>query len=111
MTETAAVQASPELSQNKAPDAPVFLKSKDLGSDDFLKLLTVQLTNQDPWNPIENTDFIAQMASFTSLANSSEQLKIGNNHLDVLKDIKQMLQTQNKQLQGFIKSQASSNKV
>ena len=41
--------------------------SKSLGVDDFLKLLTVQFTSQDPMKPMEDTQFISQMASFTSL--------------------------------------------
>ena len=38
-----------------------------LDVDDFLKLLTVQLQTQDPMKPMEDTQFVAQMASFTSL--------------------------------------------
>ncbi len=45
---------------------------KSLGSEDFLKLLTVQLSNQDPLNPMEDTEFISQMANFTSLQQMSE---------------------------------------
>jgi len=38
-----------------------------LDQDDFIKLLLTQLQNQDPLSPMEDTDFIAQMAQFTSL--------------------------------------------
>lgn len=38
-----------------------------LGKDAFLRLLTTQLRYQDPLKPIEDQDFIAQMAQFTAL--------------------------------------------
>ncbi len=41
--------------------------AKSLGKDDFLRLLVKQLQYQDPLNPVENTDFTAQLAQFTSL--------------------------------------------
>ncbi len=42
-----------------------------LGSDDFMKLLSVQFQQQDPMKPMEDTAFIAQMAQFSALQQSS----------------------------------------
>lgn len=41
--------------------------SGSLGKDDFLKILMTQLQNQDPMNPMQDKDFVAQMATFSSL--------------------------------------------
>jgi len=57
---TTAAQAASNSNQATAA-------SKEIGKTEFLQLLVTQLKNQDPMNPIDNEQFIAQMASFSSL--------------------------------------------
>ena len=48
-------------------------KHKDtLGQSDFPKLMTTQLQNQDPFAPMENAEFIAQMAQFSTVTGITE---------------------------------------
>jgi flagellar basal-body rod modification protein FlgD len=47
--------------------APKSLTDKTVTQDDFLKLLIVQLQNQDPLQPMDNQEFAAQLAQFNSL--------------------------------------------
>ena len=47
-----------------------------LGSDVFLRLLVTQLQSQDPTNPVQNEDFVAQLAQFTTLEQATSTNKL-----------------------------------
>jgi flagellar basal-body rod modification protein FlgD len=53
----------------------------ELGKDEFLKILLTQLTNQDPMEPMNDREFVAQMAQFSALEQmtnmASEFQKLG----------------------------------
>ena len=56
----------------------VKMETKPAGSmdqSDFLRLMTTQLSTQDPFNPVDNTQMVAQMAQFSQLAGISEMNK------------------------------------
>lgn len=54
--------------------------NKSMGKDDFLKLLVAQMQAQDPLDPMESTDFSAQLAQFSAL----EQMQNVNKNLESL---------------------------
>ena len=56
--------------------------NNDMDRDAFLRLLTIQLSHQDPLSPMKNTEFIAQMAQFTAL----EQMKNVSEAVGQLRD-------------------------
>ncbi|HEV2600234.1 flagellar hook assembly protein FlgD [Sphingopyxis sp.] len=53
---------------------PVFQPKggKQMDQSDFMRLMTAQLSQQDPFNPVDNQQMVAQMAQFSSLAGISE---------------------------------------
>jgi flagellar basal-body rod modification protein FlgD len=72
-----------------------------MGQEAFLKLLVAQLKNQDPLNPEKNSDFVAQLAQFSSLEQS-----IGiNDRLDQLSLQNQGMQ--NSEIVGMVGKQAT----
>ncbi len=58
---------SPDPTKTSGGDGSSRIPQTTLGQDDFLKLLVAQLGAQDPLNPMKDTDFVAQMAQFSSL--------------------------------------------
>src|SRR5437762_8188561 len=64
--------ATTSISAVSAPSAQPLLPTaiKTLNQDDFLKLLVVQMKSQDPLNPKQDTEFIAQMTQFSALEQS-----------------------------------------
>ena len=67
MAEIDNTQLYTSLGLNKAPAADAKDKN-DLGQAEFLELMTAQLKYQDPLEPMENGDFIAQMAQFGTVS-------------------------------------------
>ncbi len=80
---TNAIDSSLFLSNYKPPERQT--GDQILGKDDFLKILLVQLQNQDPLNPLEDKEFISQMANFSTL----EQMT------NLTKEMEQFIQLQN----------------
>jgi flagellar basal-body rod modification protein FlgD len=54
-------------SKNSNSTDAVTNATQTLGQADFLQLLVTELQNQDPLDPVDNKDFIADMAQFSSL--------------------------------------------
>ena len=61
-----------KLGINQAKQTEELGAKQTLGQQDFLKLMTTQLQNQDPFAPMENGDFIAQMAQFSTVSGIKE---------------------------------------
>jgi flagellar basal-body rod modification protein FlgD len=67
---TSATSAAASASTDSASND----KTRQLGKQDFLKLLMAQLQNQDPLKPMDDTQMIAQMAQFSALE-ATQQLQ------------------------------------
>lgn len=62
------IRPATDLPPGLAQSAPQTRAPGALGQQDFLTLLTTQMRNQDPLNPMQNTEFLGQMAQFSTVA-------------------------------------------
>jgi len=66
---TVAQKADAYISENAYGERVV---NNELGRDAFLQLLVLQMQNQDPLEPVDNTEMIAQLAQFSALEQMTE---------------------------------------
>lgn len=76
-----------------------------LGKDDFLKILMVQLQNQDPSSPMEDKEFISQMATFSTLE------QITNMNSSIIRLVESQEQNQLISYSQFIGKEVSYHKI
>jgi flagellar basal-body rod modification protein FlgD len=60
------------VNTHNLPVLPNGTAQRQLNQTDFLRLMTAQLKEQDPFNPVDNQAMVAQMAQFSSVAGISE---------------------------------------
>lgn len=67
MADVTSVGQSQQVLDQYAQSEKQTEKSNELGKNDFLKLLVAQMNNQNPLEPQDNTEFVAQLAQFSSV--------------------------------------------
>jgi flagellar basal-body rod modification protein FlgD len=77
------------ISSTAAAGSGAISQSASIGIQDFLKILTAQLNNQDPLKPVDNQEFVAQIAQFATL----EQSRQLNQKIDSLLSVQSSVQS------------------
>jgi len=72
MTLSAITQLQNATANSRTESATSGRGLESLGQADFLQLMTTQLQQQDPFAPVDNTQMLAQMAQFSSLATMTD---------------------------------------
>ena len=70
------------INSDLTPANPARIPVQTLGQQDFIKILVTQLTSQDPLNPQKDSEFIGQMAQFSTLE-SNKAMKDGIDSLQL----------------------------
>jgi flagellar basal-body rod modification protein FlgD len=87
---------TPYLNHTAASNQVTETVKNNLGKDDFLKLLIAQLKYQDPMSPMQDSDFVAQLAQFSSLEQQSNMAAA----IEALKEHMVILNSQSLLTQG-----------
>lgn len=77
------------ITSTAAVGASTASQSANIGIEDFLKILTAQLNSQDPLKPVDNQEFVAQIAQFASL----EQGRQINDKIESLLSVQSAVQS------------------
>lgn len=85
-------------------------KAAGLSMDDLLRILMTELTYQDPLKPVENKDFLAQMAQFSSL-DTSRQLNENIERLLSLQSLNQSVGLLGKTVDATVSTGTVSGQV
>lgn len=81
MSDIAGVAAAQNAQTKQEANRKSLAGNDGLGQDAFFKLLITQLQNQDPLNPMEDKEFISQMAEFSSLEKTEKLYSLLENKL------------------------------
>jgi flagellar basal-body rod modification protein FlgD len=101
---TNAIDSSLYLSNYKPAERKT--GQQTLGKDDFLKILIAQLEHQDPLNPMEDKEFISQMASFSSLEQMMNMSTMMQKFIDSQSSTSEKIASMSDALQQLVQQQA-----
>jgi len=104
MATTSTIDSSLLLSNYKPAERKT--GQQTLGKDDFLKILIAQLEHQDPLNPMEDKEFISQMASFSTLEQMVNMSTMMQKFIDSQSTTSEKLTSMSDALQQLVQQQS-----